>query len=845
LIFVLIALPFGLLSVFTTPPFHVPDEHFHFYRAYQVAEGKVIASREGYLVGGRLPKSVVELANKMLGDRTYNKGLKFEKLLIERELVKELDAEQKVFTEFVSSIYFPVPYLPQALGITFGKYIDASPLFLLYAGRVANLLAAIVLTLLAIRTAPFIKWTILLLALMPMTLFQFSSLSADAVTISLAFFTFGIFLNLSMRASSPISKLELAGLFALCTLLALSKQAYVFFPFLYFLIPAKRFPSFKKYLLTFGCLITICIVATASWFYIVNSLQAKDIYISPRADLATSPHLQLKYLLANPFRFLFIFFNDFNWDEHGEDYYTQFVGLLGWLDTRLPDVLILLYYPVLLISIFIKSEPTVSFNAFNRVKIVTIAIASAMLVSLMIYLHWSPINGEVIQGLQGRYFIPLAPLILAALYVPLYDSKIVKLGIIAFTCFALTTTYKAVAERYYVEYSSNVGNHVIPTTNNNIRYSIEKIKKEQVPLLSQPTLTITGWAFVPQDESGKNEVQLVLQSRKKTYVFTTQKQIRADVTKAYKSVLYNYAGFEAYIPTSAIDTGRYEIGIWVKGKSKHAFKATGKSFDLTKTEAITKRFSEREITYAIDSISDLKEYVYLKGWAFIAGVNSGDTQTRVVLESAEGGSDFATVPTERPDVTAAYSWQHTDYNRSGFTVTIPKKNLHPNRFYRVSVLLARDSTSAVVETNKAIELNSQKTIKRIHNLPTGVPAIIAATAIPKRGITYAIDSVSNLEEHIYLKGWAFIAGVNSDSTQTRIVLESAEGGSDFATVPTERPDVAAAYSWQHTDYNRSGFTVTIPKKNLKANIYLVRISVVTENAGKLSKDTPYVLTIRQ
>jgi hypothetical protein len=220
-----------------------------------------------------------------------------------------------------------------------------------------------------------------------------------------------------------------------------------------------------------------------------------------------------------------------------------------------------------------------------------------------------------------------------------------------------------------------------------MRYSVEKIKFEQSPLLSQATLTITGWAFLPEDNAIHNEVQVVLQSNKTTYVFTTQKQIRNDVTVAFESEKYNYSGFEAYIPKPAIDPGSYKIGIMVKRGGKQVYKETPKFFELIDSEAVTKPFDKREVTYAIDSIGDLGDHIYLKGWAFIAGVDSKDTQIRLMLESPEGQLGFVTVPASRPDVTAGYSWQRTNYDQSGFTIQIPKKDLKPG-IYLIKIAVA-------------------------------------------------------------------------------------------------------------------------------------------------------------
>ena len=87
---------------------------------------------------------------------------------------------------FVASIYSPVAYLPQAAAIAAGRAFGLHPLALMYLGRVANLMVWIALGYAAIRAAPDLGRPLLLLLLMPMSIFQAASLSADATTNGLA-----------------------------------------------------------------------------------------------------------------------------------------------------------------------------------------------------------------------------------------------------------------------------------------------------------------------------------------------------------------------------------------------------------------------------------------------------------------------------------------------------------------------------------------------------------------------------------------------------------------------------------------------------------------------------------
>jgi hypothetical protein len=54
--FLLIAFTLGVLAIFLTPPFQVPDEHTHFYRAYDVSRGHLFARAPVVL-----PKTVTAL----------------------------------------------------------------------------------------------------------------------------------------------------------------------------------------------------------------------------------------------------------------------------------------------------------------------------------------------------------------------------------------------------------------------------------------------------------------------------------------------------------------------------------------------------------------------------------------------------------------------------------------------------------------------------------------------------------------------------------------------------------------------------------------------------------------
>ena len=107
----------------------------------------------------------------------------------------------------------------------------------------------------AIKLTPVHKWVLLILSLMPITLSQGGSLSADSFTIAISFLVIAIFLKFSFDyKKKDIKKKDIGILFILILMLALSKQTYFLLVFLFFLIPAAKFGSKKKMLLVFCCL---------------------------------------------------------------------------------------------------------------------------------------------------------------------------------------------------------------------------------------------------------------------------------------------------------------------------------------------------------------------------------------------------------------------------------------------------------------------------------------------------------------------------------------------------------------------------------------------------------------
>jgi hypothetical protein len=150
---------YGLLFLVATPPFQVPDEPAHFYRAFALTEGEPWATRGAQGLGAVLPASVAEVGDGLRGDLPFVPGRKIRPATILRAFRVPLEEERRRFTDFrTAAVYTLVPYLPQAAGIAAARLFGAPVLGLLYAARLANLLAATALIALGLRQLPAYPW---------------------------------------------------------------------------------------------------------------------------------------------------------------------------------------------------------------------------------------------------------------------------------------------------------------------------------------------------------------------------------------------------------------------------------------------------------------------------------------------------------------------------------------------------------------------------------------------------------------------------------------------------------------------------------------------------------------
>jgi uncharacterized membrane protein len=408
--FLLASLLFGLAFAIVTPPFQVPDEPAHFYRSYAISEGDLSGRRFGGGWGGMLPASLWQLDTELRGDLPGHPERKIRPETIVRALRIPLDEERRVFVDYRTSAQLSfVPYLPQAAAIAVARTLGAPPLVLLYAARLVNLLVATALIAFALRRLPAFRWLFTLLALTPMALFLRGSLSADAFTIAVAFLltatvarlAWGEDLQDGWQDGWQGGWKDVALLTACAAALCLTKPVYVPIAGLAFLIPSHRFPGGRR----LPALAAFVTVTAAAFSLAVAIGSAMDLPL--RLDLVVDRDRQIQDAFADPQRVAGILIRDYL--QQSDRYVAQMVGQLGWLDLNLPKPFLWGFLLVLGLLVLCDGNREVVVRPWQRVLLGLIVIATLTLVSAAQYATWTPYGADFFEGIQGRYFLPLAP----------------------------------------------------------------------------------------------------------------------------------------------------------------------------------------------------------------------------------------------------------------------------------------------------------------------------------------------------------------------------------------------------------------------------------------------------
>lgn len=397
LVFIII-ICFGLFNTFLTPVVDVCDESEHFWRSEITSQGVLVpdyvsipdSNQSGY-------KTLASL--KDLYPNTGN-------------TVFETDWDDRPInhsTIYTSSAFSQNPfygYLAQAIGIGIAKALDLNNIWMLWFGRICNLILYAAICSFTVKKSPIFKMPLLMVACLPLAVYQAASLSIDSFVNASCLLSVAYFLYMYDSGEGSLTYKNAIIFFALTIVGGLTKVTYLALAFLIFLVPKVNFKEKKDYLVSRLGIIAVIII-TLLW---TIGYATPVLNNSWRGQYSIDKHVnakeQISFMISHP--------------EHTIDIFSQLPSTFirvteGFFSfANLPPygskILAWLYAAFFAgISLFYPIDKKVD----KKTKIGVLAIFLIIYFGIIgvQYLTWCSVGAPHLSGFFGRYFIPLLALI--------------------------------------------------------------------------------------------------------------------------------------------------------------------------------------------------------------------------------------------------------------------------------------------------------------------------------------------------------------------------------------------------------------------------------------------------
>jgi uncharacterized membrane protein len=409
--FVIVTALFGSLFLLITPPLQAPDEQSHFVQAYRVSEGRLSVGS----IAGNYPISISKTLKTVLYDTDirFDSNQKYDLHRTKAALNIHLDESKREETkELAGTSYSPVVYLPQAIMIALGRGLDLSPILLIYLARLGNLIAWTLIVYLAIRLLPVGKWSMAAIAVLPMAAFQAAVVTTDSLSMGILFVYVAFVVRLVVQRHLVTNR-QYVLLAIVATALAFTKLIMVvFLPIALLLIFRKRTTKTEPFNWRAAAKLLLVIIVPVlllgSWMLLNKNESALQVPDGVNAAQQT------KLMFTAPQKFSFALWNTYFY-PWSDSIVRSVIGTFGWMDTPMSLLFVVAgYFSIAAALLANRGDDLLRLSLMRKAKLLlwSIGLIYFLGVNAAMYIYYSPVDFNIIIGVQGRYFLPLFALLI-------------------------------------------------------------------------------------------------------------------------------------------------------------------------------------------------------------------------------------------------------------------------------------------------------------------------------------------------------------------------------------------------------------------------------------------------
>ena len=408
-----VILCFGIICSFIVPIMDISDETEHLIRSEITSQGVLIPHWTGEDMGVSTSFNLSSDGKKIFNGAGYEtiESMSFYSQNREITIFETTHDTDKINNSKIifHSAFEQNPfygYLPQAIGVLFAKLLDLNLIWIMWLGRIFNLICYAIFISIAIKKTPILKIPLLAVACIPLTIYQAASISIDSMIFGLGILAVSYFIWMCKSKNFNIKNIIIFTV--ICLLLGLCKLPYLSFIFLILFIPKENFKE-KEYLSIY-ILLSIVFVSvigilwshysTPALMHSWRPIETNSNAIEQINFLINNPHaimIFIKQIFTSDLQFILNgFFNFYNGTPgaHYTDNYSFITVVL-----QLFLILALFLYPI-----------NANFNLKTKIGCLGTLLLVYVGTSFVQLLSWADI-GKTNLGISLRYFIPLLALI--------------------------------------------------------------------------------------------------------------------------------------------------------------------------------------------------------------------------------------------------------------------------------------------------------------------------------------------------------------------------------------------------------------------------------------------------
>lgn len=389
--FILIGLILGSAIIVLQPSatYYSWDDQIHFLNVYELA-------------GGNLNWSVGE--TQMVFDSPVGRDSidSMEEQLNQKEYLNSKDVTNYNTYGGRFITYNKIAYIPSAVGYYGGKLLGLPFDICFMLGKFMNLFVYLFIIGYAIKVSKVGKRLLAVLGLIPTSLFLACQYSYDAAVISGFVLAMVCLINWFVDKEFKVNFKNLF-IFIIAMLYGcFPKAVYIPFMLLFLFIPTDRFRNKKESIYIKIGMLFICVLVMAT--FVMPVVSGGAVTGDARGG-DTSVAGQLKVILEHPIGYLRVLN-----DTMIKEFINSFVGsgaigsfaYIGNISSNL-----YLMYLILIVVVSLIDSSNLSINKFHKLLFMLVILGVVLLIWTALYLSFTPIGSNIIDGVQPRYFLPL------------------------------------------------------------------------------------------------------------------------------------------------------------------------------------------------------------------------------------------------------------------------------------------------------------------------------------------------------------------------------------------------------------------------------------------------------